>query len=55
LITTGVIPLPLRGSHPLQMLNPIAPAKYGSAEENVSLDPNLPGQGSGIKLFSISF
>jgi hypothetical protein len=37
------------------MLNPLAPAKYGTAEENVSLDPDVPGKGSGIKVFSISF
>jgi hypothetical protein len=37
------------------MLNPFAPAKYGTAEENVSLDPNVPGKWNGINLFSISF
>ena len=52
---SGVIPRAIRGGHPLQMLNPFAPAKYGTAEENVSLDPDVPGQGNGIKLFSISF
>jgi hypothetical protein len=52
---SGVIPRAIRGGHPLQMLNPLAPAKYGTAEENVSLDPDVPGKGNGIKLFSISF
>jgi hypothetical protein len=37
------------------MLNPFAPAKYGTAEENSVLDPNITGQGDGIKLFSLSF
>jgi len=37
-----VIPRAIRGGNPLQMLNPFAPAKYGTAEENVSLDPNVP-------------
>jgi len=37
------------------MLNPRAPAKYGTGEENVSLDPDIPGKGNGINFFSISF
>jgi hypothetical protein len=52
---SGVIPRAVRGGNPLQMLNPFAPAKYGTAEENVSLDPDVPGKGNGINLFSISF
>ena len=52
---SGVIPCAIRGGDPLQMLNPRAPAKYGTAEENVSLDPDVPGKGNGIKFFSISF
>ena len=52
---TGVIPRIIRGGDPLQMLNPFAPAKYGTAEENSVLDPNIPGQGDGIKLFSLLF
>ena len=53
--TSGVIPRAIRGGNPLQMLNPLAPAKYGTAEENVLLDPDVPGKPNGIKLFSISF
>jgi hypothetical protein len=52
---SGVIPRAIRGGNPLQMLNPFAPAKYGTAEENVSLDPEVPGKGNGINLFTISF
>jgi hypothetical protein len=52
---SGVIPRTIRGGDPLQMLNPRAPAKYGTTEENVSLDPDIPGKGNGIKLLSISF
>jgi hypothetical protein len=52
---SGAIPRAIRGGNPLQMLNPFAPAKYGTAEENVSLDPDVPGKGNGIKLLSISF
>ena len=52
---SGVIPSAIRGGNPLQMLNPRAPARYGTAEENVVLDPDIPGRGDGIKLLSISF
>ena len=52
---SGVIPRVIRSGDLLQMLNVRAPAKYGTAEENVSWDPDVPGQGNGIKLFSISF
>ena len=52
---TGVIPRAARGGNPLQMPNPFAPPKYGSAEENIVVDPDLPGRGEGIKLLSISW
>lgn len=52
---TGVLPRAIRGGHLFEMLNPFAPPKYGMAEENVSLDPNVPGKGQGIKFFSITF
>jgi hypothetical protein len=52
---TGVIPRMIRGGDPLQMINPFAPGKYGTAEENTVLDPNVPGRGDGIKLLSVSF
>lgn len=52
---SGVIPRALRGGDPLQMLNPRAAAKYGATEENVSLDPDVPGKGNGIKFLSMSF
>jgi hypothetical protein len=37
------------------MLNPFAPTKYGTAQDSISLDPDVPEKGSGISLFSISF
>jgi len=52
---TGVIARAIRSGNPLQMLNPLAPAKYGAAEENVLLDPDRPGKWDGIKLLRISF
>ena len=43
------------GRNPLQMLNPWAPARYGTWVENTSFDPNHPGKWNGIKLFEIIF
>jgi hypothetical protein len=52
----GVIPRAFgRGRNPLQMLNPRAPAKYGTAEQSVAFDPHIPGKWNGIKLFEIVF
>jgi hypothetical protein len=51
---SGVIPHAIRGGNPLQMLNPFA-AKYGTAKENVSLDPDVPGKVNGINFVSVSF
>ena len=52
---SGVIPSAIRGGNPLQMFNPFAPANYGTAEENVSLDPDVPGKVNGTKLLTFSF
>src|SRR5919201_3788003 len=43
----GVIPRAARGGHPLQMLNPFAPARYGTAQQSVSLKPEHPGKSNG--------
>ncbi len=52
----GVFPRAFaRDRNPLQMLNPRAPAKYGTAEQSVMFDPNVPGKWNGIKLFQIVF
>jgi hypothetical protein len=66
---TGVIPRAIRGGNPLQMLNPRAPARYGTAEESVLMegyvpdgtrrtsvsDPGYPGKWRGIKFFTFLF
>ena len=39
--------------NPLQLLNPFAPAEYGSGEINLVRDPG--GHPSGLKFFSIQF
>jgi hypothetical protein len=50
----GVVPRAVRGGNPLQMINPYAPAKYGTAEQSVVLDPDT-GKWKGIKLFEFIF
>ena len=52
---TGAGARAVRSGNLLQMLNPFAPAKYGTAEENVLLKPDGSGRWDGIKLLSISF
>jgi hypothetical protein len=37
------------------MLNPFAPPRYSTAEENVSFDPDVPGKANGINFFRVSF
>ena len=51
----GVIPRAFRGGNPFQMLNPNAPARYGTSVESTSFDPDIPGKWKGIKLFEIFF
>lgn len=54
----GVIPRAIRGGNPLQMLNPRAPAKYGTSQDAVSLDLTdlyYPGKWRGIKFFEFRF
>jgi hypothetical protein len=51
----GVVPRAVRGGNPLQMLNPRAPARYGTWVESTSFDPNIPGKWKGIKLFEFFF
>ena len=48
----GAIPRGVRGGNPLQMLNPNAPAQYGTAAQSVILEPYT-GKWKGIKLFEI--
>jgi hypothetical protein len=50
-----VIPRAIRGGNPLQMLNPLAPARYGTAQQSVALKPDGSGKWDGIKLFEFTF
>jgi hypothetical protein len=51
---TGVIPRAIRGGNPLQMLNPRAPARYGTSLESVIFDP-YEGKWKGIKFLTLLF
>ena len=51
---SGIVVQVLKTDNLLQLLNPLAPAKYGSAEDNVLRD-SITGKVSGWKLFSIRF
>jgi hypothetical protein len=48
----GAIPAAIQGGNPLQMLNPRAPAQYGTAAQHVMLDPET-GKWRGIKLWEL--
>jgi hypothetical protein len=48
----GAIPRGVRGGNPLQLLNPKAPAQYGTAMQSVVFEPYT-WKWRGIKLFEI--
>jgi hypothetical protein len=50
----GIIPQALRADNPLQVINPFAPARYGSGWDNVTVDP-VTGRGEGVAIFTIRF
>ena len=50
----GVVPRAFRGGNPLQMLNPGAPARYGTGEQRLAYNP-FTGRYDQIKLFEIVF
>ena len=53
--TEGVIQQAIKTRQPLQMVNPAAPARFGSGHQHVSHDPKNPGKPKGIVLWSIAF
>lgn len=53
--TEGAVQVALRTGQPIQLINPLAPAQYGNAQEHVVHDPNNPGKPKGIVLWSWSF
>ena len=50
----GVIPRAFRGGNPLQMINPLAPARYGTSEQSLAYNP-FTGKYDQIKFFEIVF
>jgi hypothetical protein len=53
--TEGVVQVAIRQGNPVQLINPVAPARYGNGQEHVMHDPNDPGKPKGISLFAWSF
>jgi len=51
---SGILVELAKTGHPLELINPAAPAEYGSAEDNTARDP-ITHRVSGLKLFSIQF
>lgn len=52
---SGVVAQAFKMKRPLQMVNPLAPARYGDGSESVSWDPDKPEKPKGIILFGIQW
>ena len=50
---SGILVELAKTDRPFELINPAAPAKYGSGEDNVVRDPNTGREG--LKFFSIGF
>ncbi len=54
--TDGVLPRAIRSGSPLQMINPFAPASYGSGQEVARHEPSDPyAKPQGIKIATVDF
>jgi hypothetical protein len=53
--TEGVVQVAVRQGQPLQLINPVAPVRYGNGQQHVMHDPEDPGKPKGISLFAWSF
>ena len=51
---SGIAVQTAKADRPLHLINPAAPAAYGSGENNIARDP-ITQKVSGLKLFAISF
>ena len=51
---SGIIPEAIKSENPLELINPFAPAEYGSGEQNLSPDIT-PLHEPGLKFFSLDF
>lgn len=54
LVYSGIAVELAKTRNPLQMINPLAPAEYGSGEDNVTQDP-ITSRTYGLKFLSIRF
>ncbi len=52
---TGIVAQAFHMKKPLQIINPLAPAKEGNGHDNVSWDPDKPEKPKGIILFGIQW
>ena len=52
---SGVVVHAVKSKQPWQMINPFAPASFGSGESYVSRDPVAGHGATGFKLFSLGF
>ena len=50
----GILVETVKMDNPLQLVNPLAPARYGNGVDNLDLDP-IGGGVTGLKLFSVRF
>ncbi len=53
--TEGAVQVALKTRQPLQMINPAAPARFGSGQDRATHDPKNPGKPKGIVLWSFVF
>jgi hypothetical protein len=53
-VYSGVAVQVAKARHPLQLLNPFAPAEYGTGHENLDRDI-ITGKVTGFKLISVNF
>ncbi len=51
---SGIAVEAVKKRNPLQLINPLAPLEYGSAEDNVVRDP-INGRVEGLKIFAFRF
>lgn len=52
---TGVVKQAVDTKKPWQLINPLAPAKYGNGEEDVTWDPDNADKPKGIILFGLQW
>lgn len=51
----GSLTQAVKSKQPWQVVNPLAPASYGTGEQNVSQDPDEVGRNEGLLIFGIQW